>query len=73
MADVLPLRSIRLSDEHWASLEALAHAHGLSGRSEMVRVLIDGAARFLDPMPTPGQISALMDRLTEAVRDPRFQ
>lgn len=39
-----PLRSVRLSDEDWARLDAIARHHGLGSRTEAIRHLIARAA-----------------------------
>lgn len=69
-----PITAIKLSPSHLEGLDALAVRYGLPNRSAVVRRLIEDAlADATGGLPSPGQIATLMDRLTAAVRDPRFQ
>lgn len=69
-----PNTAFKLSPSHLEGLDTLAARYSLPTRSAVIRKLIEDAlADATGGLPSPGQIAALMDRLTEAVRDPRYQ
>lgn len=69
-----PARSLKLSADDWSALSVLATRYGLPDRSAVVRrLIVDALAAPAEGLPTVGQIAALMSRMDELVRDPRFQ
>lgn len=69
-----PITTFKLSPSDLEGLDALATRYGLTTRAAVVRRLIsDALADERGGLPSEGQIATLMDRLTEAVRDPRFR
>jgi hypothetical protein len=69
-----PITPIKLSPSDLEGLDALRLRYGLPTRAATVRRLIaDALADQRGGMPSAGQIATLMDRLTAAVHDPRFQ
>lgn len=69
-----PVTTFKLSPSDLEGLDTLATRYGLTTRAAVVRRLIsDALADECGGLPSAGQIAALMTRMEELVRDPRFQ